>query len=114
MPDNRPNLQVKQPTIQGYGPDDQNGWPNPLTDPSSPLKVAVTNGSNGSQRNFDPVATQGQDQLSLAEGHSKLSLPGDVWGHEKAPTGLSVSANTSEPFQTSANIRGEISSPESA
>lgn len=57
MPDNRPNIQVNQPGIQGNKEEDKNGWPTPLTDPSSPIKVAVTNGSNGEQKNFDPVST---------------------------------------------------------
>jgi hypothetical protein len=76
-PDLRKNLQVNQPGIQGNEVNDDNGWPTPLTDPSNPLKMAVTSGSNGEQRNFDPVATAGQDQLSLSEGSSKIKT-GDM------------------------------------
>lgn len=60
MPDNRRNLQVNQPGIQGNKEVDQNGWPTPLTDPSNPVKMAVTSGSNGEQKNFDPVSTSKQ------------------------------------------------------
>ena len=65
MPDNRRNLQINQPGIQGNETVDKNGWPTPLTDPSNPLRVKVTNGSNGEQRNFDPVTTSQQ----RAAGH---------------------------------------------
>ena len=71
MPDNRKNLQVRQPGIEGYDVADKNGWPTPLTDPSNPLKMAVTNGSSGEQKNFDPVSTSRQKELSLPEGSSK-------------------------------------------
>lgn len=77
MPDNRVNLQSNQPGIEGQRLSDENGWPSPLTDPSSPLKVAVTNGSNGSQKNFDPVSTSRQNELSLAEGSSSAKT-GDM------------------------------------
>ena len=61
MPDNRRNLQVRQDGIQGYDVDDKNGWPTPLCDPSNPVKMAVTNGSSGEQKNFDPTSTSKQD-----------------------------------------------------
>ncbi len=54
MPDNRPSVQVNQPDIINVP---ETNWPTPLVDPSNTLKVAVTNGSNGSQKNFDPVST---------------------------------------------------------
>lgn len=57
MPDNRRNLQVNQPGIEGNDVNDKNGWPTPLTDPSNPVKMAVTSGSNGEQKNFDPTST---------------------------------------------------------
>lgn len=60
MSDTRKNLQVRQPGIEGYDVSDKNGWPTPLTDPSSPLKFSVTNGSNGTQKNFDPTTTSQQ------------------------------------------------------
>lgn len=77
MPDNRPNVQVRQPHIEGYETADKNGWPTPLVDPSNPLKVKVTNGSNGSQSNKTLMATDGQDQLSLTEGSSAIKT-GDM------------------------------------
>ena len=61
MPDNRRNLQVNQPGIQGNEELDKNGWPTPLCDPSNPVKMAVVNGSNGEQKNFDPTSTSKQD-----------------------------------------------------
>lgn len=64
MPDNRKNLQDRQAGIEGYDEADKNGWPTPLSDTSNPLKVKVTHGSNGEQRNFDPVTTSQQ-----REGH---------------------------------------------
>jgi len=68
--DVRRNLQVSQPGIEGDEVTDGNGWPKPLTDPSSRLKMAVTTGSNGSQRNFDPTSTSQQDadEHHLTEG----------------------------------------------
>lgn len=83
MPDNRVNLQINQPHVEGNEPNDKNGWPTPLVDPSSPLKMTVTNGSNGSQKNFDPVSTSVQSQLSLAEGKSPANTGNmlDQGGH---------------------------------
>lgn len=68
MPDNRKNLQVAQPGIEGYEVADKNGWPDPLVSPLNPLRVAVTNGQSGTQKNFDPTSTSRQKELSLAEG----------------------------------------------
>lgn len=65
MPDNRETLQVNQPDIINLP---ETNWPDPLVDPSSKLKMVVTTGGNGTQKNFDPVSTSIQDQLSLAEG----------------------------------------------
>lgn len=76
-PNLRKNLQVHQPGIEGDDVNDGNGWPSPLSDPSNPLKMAVTNGSSGEQRNFDPTSTAGQNQLSLAEGSSAANT-GDM------------------------------------
>ncbi len=75
MPDNRKNLQVRQPGIEGYDVADKNGWPTPLVDPSNPLRVAVVNGSNGEQKNFDPITTSQQraGEHSLDGGQSKVS-----------------------------------------
>ncbi len=79
-PDVRRNLQVNQDGIQGNEEVDKNGWPTPLCDPSNPLKLTVTNGSNGEQRNFDPTSTDGQDQLSLTEGRSSAGATQAVQG----------------------------------
>lgn len=69
MPDNRPSIQVNQPDIINVP---ETNWPKPLVDPSSKLRVEITDSSNGSQKNFDPKSTEGQDQLSLSEGSSKI------------------------------------------
>lgn len=68
MPDNRDNVQVKQPGIEGYETADKNGWPDPLVSPLNPLTVKVTNGQSGTQSNKDIISTDGQEKLSLAEG----------------------------------------------
>lgn len=75
MPDNRQNLQVRQPGIVGYETADKEGWPTPLTDPSNPLKMAVTSGGNGTQKNFDPISTSQQRAGGhhLAEGEKGAS-----------------------------------------
>lgn len=83
MPDNRRNVQVRQPGIEGYDTADKNGWPDPLVSPLDPLKVVVTHGQSGTQSNFDPTSTSRQAELSLAEGSSQAS-PGnqeDQGGH---------------------------------
>lgn len=69
MPDNRPSVQINQPDIINIP---ETNWPKPLADPSSQLKVKVTNGSNGEQRNFQAMKTEGQDKLSLSEGNSNI------------------------------------------
>ena len=50
----RKNLQCKQPNIE-YTPED-NGWPEPLTDQSNPIRYAVVDGKNGSVESR-PVAS---------------------------------------------------------
>lgn len=72
MPDNRKNLQVHQPTLQGDDANDGNGWPEPLTDPSSPLKMVVSSGSRGSQNGFQAMSTSRQNDVSLPEGRSSV------------------------------------------
>lgn len=67
MSDRADNLQVNQPNI--ITPPSTN-WPDPLVDPSSQLKVKVTHGSSGEQRNFQAMSTSQQDnrEHALAEG----------------------------------------------
>lgn len=83
MPDNRVNLQIHQPGIEGDDVNDGNGWPKPLVSPLDPLKMTVTNGKNGTQRNFDPVSTSRQNDLSLSEGRSSVATGNmlDQGGH---------------------------------
>lgn len=99
MPDNRVNLQINQPHIEGNEVNDKNGWPTPLSDPSSPLKMTVTKGSNGSQKNFDPVSTSVQSQLSLAEGNPGSAVTAAAQGShtEKLKTSQMNPPNHSIP-----------------
>ena len=86
--------QVVQPNIEL--PPDNNGWPDPLTDPSSPYKVSVTNGKNGEQNNMDKTETSQATTggWHLAEGRSG--------GAETQPAGLdgqrAKSESTSQPI----------------
>ncbi len=97
-PDLRRNLQVNQPHIEGNEVNDKNGWPDPLCDDSSPLKMAVTNGSNGEQRNFEAMACDGQDQLSLTEGKVGPSTLNSQGGHgDKFKTSQMNPPNHSQP-----------------
>jgi hypothetical protein len=82
MPDLRRNLQTNQ-SFEGNEVNDGNGWPVPLCDPSNPLKMKVTNGQNGSQRDFKAMSTDGQDKLSLAEGTPPPAMQPDGQGSRK-------------------------------
>jgi hypothetical protein len=68
MSDTRSNLQATQEGIVGNKEYDNSGWPTPLVDPSGQLKIKVTNGLSGSQRDFKAMSCEGQDKLSLTEG----------------------------------------------
>lgn len=98
-PDVRKNLQVRQPGIEGYDEADKNGWPDPLVDPSNPLRMEVTNGSNGEQRNFDPLSTDGQDQLSLTEGRAYVNT-GDMEAQGGHGNKLKTSQQNAEDHST--------------
>lgn len=103
MPDLRRNLQVNQPGIVGNEVNDKNGWPTPLTDPSNPLKMAVTNGSNGEQRNFDPTSTSQQNK-------SEHSAPG---GRHGSPGNQLDQGGHSDKLKTSQQNSGDHHTPES-
>lgn len=79
MPDNRPSVQVNQPDIINSP---ETNWPTPLVDPSGKLKVAVTNGSNGSQRDFKAMSTSQQDagEHHLSEGKPNSGATNDGQG----------------------------------
>lgn len=66
----RKNGQVVQPSTE-YVPDN-NGWPDPLTDESSPYRVTVTNGKNGESKMDDGLKTS-QDAWHLPEGTTPVS-----------------------------------------
>jgi hypothetical protein len=73
MSDNRRNLQVGQPGIEGNETVDNNGWPTPLNDRTNTLKVVITDGKRGQTKDFRAMSTSGQGELSLPEGHSHPS-----------------------------------------
>lgn len=72
MPDVRKNLQVRQPNIEGVDVNDDNGWPTPLSDPSNPLKMVVSNGSRGETSYIDALSTSRQNDVSIPEGRSSV------------------------------------------
>ena len=86
MVDIRKNGQVVQPNVEQM-PDD-NGWPEPLTDPSTPYKIGVTNGKNGEQTQMDGMKTS-QDIWSLTEGKSGGAVTPEADGQDgqRAPGG---------------------------
>ncbi len=99
MPDNRETVQVNQPNIINIP---ENNWPEPLVDPSNKLKVAVTNGGNGSQTNKDLVSTSQQDrgEHQLAEGKYKAGAGNmlDQGGHaNKLQTSQQAASDHSLP-----------------
>lgn len=69
VPKIRKSGQVVQDHIE-YVPDN-NGWPEPLTDPSTPYKIGLTNGKNGEQKQVDTKTSQ--DTWSRPEGDSSGS-----------------------------------------
>lgn len=68
----RKNGQVVQPNVE-FSPDN-NGWPEPLTDPSTPYKIAVNDGKNGEVKDMDGMKTS-QDTWSLPEGSPAGGAP---------------------------------------
>jgi hypothetical protein len=66
----RKNGQVVQPNVE-FVPDN-NGWPEPLTDPSTPYRISVTNGKNGESKMDDGLKTS-QDAWHLPEGTTPVS-----------------------------------------
>lgn len=106
-PDNRETVQVNQPDIINLP---ETNWPDPLVDPSNKLRVAVTNGSNGTQTNKDLVSTSQQDagEHQLAEGYGATKGNG--------PTVFRVDSDNKGKGsfeETSQQIRGEFSLPDS-
>lgn len=106
MPDNRDNVQVAQPHIEGYGTADKHGWPDPLVDPSSKLRVKVTNGSNGSQSFIAATSTSRQKELSLAEGSSNIKT-GDMEAQGGHGNKLRTSQQSQEQHSTPESERGQ-------
>lgn len=98
MPDNRETLQVNQPDIINLP---ENNWPDPLVSPANKLKMVVTSGGSGTQKNFDPTSTSVQDQLSLTEGKAKANT-GDMLNQ----------GGHANKLKTSQQNAGDHSSPE--
>lgn len=70
----RRNLQ----TAQGFAGEksvDANGWPEPLTDSGPPIKLVVTMGQSGSQKDFQALSTSSKGELSLPEGENRSTKP---------------------------------------
>lgn len=105
-PDVRKNLQVRQPGIEGYESADKNGWPEPLVDPSDPLKLVVTAGSSGSQNNFQAMATSGQNDLSLTEGRTSPG-PGNMIDQGGHGDKLKTSQQNADDHSTPENERSQ-------
>lgn len=98
--DLRKNMQVVQPNVE-YTPDN-NGWPEPLTDPSSPLKQSVTNGRNGEQNNMEDLRTSQMKETGhhLPEGRFQAqATQADPSEDSVQPSG--------DPLKTSQQKRGE-------
>lgn len=130
----RKNGQVVQPNIE-YTPDD-NGWPEPLTDPSTPYKIGVTNGKNGETMQVDTKTSQ--DSWHLPEGApgaggtqpegdlsgqrgSEANVSQKIWSAPEGdkPSGATqpdidgdTSVRSSNPLQTSQQAAGEHHDPE--
>lgn len=119
--DLRKNLQVKQPNME-YPPEG-NGWPEPLTSPSNPLRIGVTNGKNGESTMNDGVQTsqqkKGEHHLGETEGLQKTFGPGALSGPLSTPetyhgdpkgdgfTGSDRGSYGDQNPKTSQQIRGE-------
>lgn len=105
-PDVRRNLQVNQDGDQGVQEADKMGWPGELSDPSSPLGLGVTNGSNGEQNNMDIIQTsqQKRGEHHLAEGKGDSGATN---------TGSDDGGGRGEWNKTSQQKSGELSLPES-
>lgn len=104
--DLRRNLQTRPPGIQGLEQVDQNGWPVPLNDPSDPLSMKVTNGSNGEQKNIQAMSTSSKGELSLTEGREATSGGGDTpqGGHSNK---LKTSQQNDEDHSTPESERSQ-------
>lgn len=105
-PDVLKNLQAKQDGLEGQEAAENMGWPGELSDPSSPLGLGVTNGSNGEQNNMDIIATsqQKRGEHHLAEGK------GDKGGTN---TSSDNGGGRGEWNKTSQQKRDEHATPES-
>lgn len=98
MNDIRKNGQVNQPNVTNVP--DNNGWPEPLTDPSNPYARKVTVGRNGESMAGDIKTSQ-----QKAGEHHKAE--GSQGATPSQPEGYLTSERTSSPFATT----GRVSDP---
>lgn len=136
--DYRKNGQVVQPFIEN--PPDNNGWPEPLTDPSVPYQIKVNDGQNGEQTTMSDTNTSqsktGGWHLSEGESAPSVSQPGDIYSQRGQGDNVSQKAfsepggpapeqpgpqwlnedeyneTLKDPFKTIQQIRGEHHKPE--
>jgi len=59
------------------------------------------------------TSQQKRGEHHKAEGNKEGQKPGIQWGSELAPTGLPTSEAMTNSTHTTANMRGELSTPES-
>lgn len=102
MSDLRKNGQVVQPNVE-YAPDN-NGWPEALTDPSSPIRQNVSIGKNGESKMNDGNKTS-QDTWSRPEGTPPSSAT-------QPDTSADKSHRHSDPLKTSQMQEGGHHLPE--
>lgn len=96
MSDQLKNFQTKQPHIE-YPPEG-NGWPEPLTDPSSPLGKKVTVGRNGESMEGQVTTSQQREGAHHApEGKYAASPTQAPTTDQKAPSPFATSGFVSDP-----------------
>jgi hypothetical protein len=140
MPDLKRNLQVKQPYVTDMP--EGNGWPEPLTDESSPLRMTVNNGKNGESSMNDGISTSQQreaghhapegdatspatqppyldSQRASDGGFSTTAFVSDPGGSDYSVgdpannlTDGDMGSGLKDPFKTTQQLRGEHHNPE--
>lgn len=133
----RKNGQVVQPNTELVP--DNNGWPEPLTDESSPYKIGVTNGKNGESSMNDGINTsqkstggwhlpEGEksgpatNEASGTDGQrgSNDNVSQNIWSQPATTTGPATQPNTDgdekvrsgNPLETSQQAIGAHHKPE--
>lgn len=91
MPNNRRNIQVNQPNVEGNETVDKNGWPTPLSSPLNPLKLVVSDGSRGETRSFRAMSTSGEGSTPESETKVKGNTFDEMSMKVKKTVGNSLS-----------------------